>query len=101
MSPQEIERIGTILFGERFRSALASALGVTKGAVTHWLDEQPPAPGPVIASLKAWMVIYQTTGRRPPISPESDEEFDPDKARNKGGRPKGARYAKILVGEPF
>lgn len=99
MSPQEIERIGTTLFGERFRSALASALGVTKGAVTHWLDGKPEAPGPVKAALRAWMAIYEATGRRPPISPDSDQEFEPAKASNMGRRPKGGRYAKILLGE--
>ena len=101
MSPQEIERIGTTLFGERFRSALASALGVTKGSITHWLDGKPPPPGPVIASLKAWMTIYEAFGRRPPVSPGSDEEFQIEKASNMGRRPKTGRYAKILLEDPF
>lgn len=95
MAPHEIERIGTALFGERFRSALASALGVSKGAITHWLDGKP-VPGPVIAALAAWKEIFETTGRRPPIAPGSINQFNPNKKEKRGRNTKMSKYSKII-----
>ena len=93
MSPAELDRIGTALFGERYQSDLASALGVTRGAVSHWMNEKP-VPGPVIAALYAWMEIFEATGIRPPISPGSNERFSPGKLNRRGRPPK---YARLLA----
>ena len=96
MSPQELERAGTALFGERFRSALASALGVSKGAITNWLDGKP-IPGSVIAAIKAWLRIHELSGELPPISPGSDQAFDPASAPTRGRKPK---YVGLLDAAP-
>lgn len=96
MAPAEIERIGTMLFGARFRSALASALGVSNGAVTHWLDGKP-VPGPVIAALEAWAEAYEERGRLPPISPGSKTRFaKPGADAPRSGRPPKSKYARLI-----
>lgn len=92
MSPQELERAGIALFGERFRSALASALGVSKGAITNWF-QGTPIPGSVIAAITAWLRIKELTGELPPSSPGSDQAFDPSLTQTRGRKPK---YAGLL-----
>lgn len=87
MSPKELERAGTTLFGERFRSALASSLGVSKGAITNWLNGQP-IPGSVIAAINAWLRIKALSGELPPVAPGSDQTFDPAALPTRGRKPK-------------
>ena len=87
MSPQELERAGIALFGARFRSALASALGVSKGAITNWLDGKP-IPGSVIAAVTAWLRIQELSGELPPATPGSDHAYDPASAQTRGRKPK-------------
>lgn len=96
MAPAEMERIGIMLFGARFRSALASALGVSNGAVTHWLDGKP-VPGPVIAALAAWEEAYLRNGRLPPVSPGAASRFKRPKADfDQRGRPPKSKYGKLM-----
>lgn len=65
MTAEELRRAAILLFGERgWMSRLAEALDVDRSTVSRWFAGLP-IPGPVAAALKAWLLLYETTGRGP------------------------------------
>ena len=58
MTPEELRRSAILVFGERgWMSRLAEALAVDRSTVSRWFAGLP-APGPVIAAVEAWLIIY-------------------------------------------
>ena len=65
MAPEELRQAAITLFGERgWMSRLAEALAVDRSTVSRWFAGLP-APGPVVAAVEAWLIIYGLTGLRP------------------------------------
>jgi hypothetical protein len=65
VSPEELRRTAILIFGERgWMSRLAEALGVDRSTVSRWFAGLA-IPGPVAAAVRAWLLLYQLTGRRP------------------------------------
>jgi transcriptional regulator with XRE-family HTH domain len=65
MTPEALRQAAITLFGERgWMSRLAEALGVDRSTVSRWFAGLPP-PGPVVAAVRAWLVIHRLTGLRP------------------------------------
>ena len=89
MTAEELRRAAIVLFGERgWMSRLAEALAVDRSSVSRWFAGLP-VPGPVAAAVKAWMTLYELTGRRPiedGAGPVPDEPAEPDELRKSGGR---------------
>ena len=65
MTPEALRQAAITLFGDRgWMSRLAEALGVDRSTVSRWFAGLPP-PGPVVAAVEAWLILYQLTGLRP------------------------------------
>lgn len=65
MTAEELRRAAILLFGERgWMSRLAEGLGVDRSTVSRWFAGLP-IPGPVAAAIRAWVLLYQLTGRLP------------------------------------
>lgn len=44
LSPEQLKEIGILLFGPKFKIALADFLGVDRRRINHWLDGDRPIP---------------------------------------------------------
>ena len=65
MTAEELRRAAITLFGEKgWMSRLAEALGVDRSSVSRWFAGLP-VPGPVAAAVRAWLELYEITGRLP------------------------------------
>jgi hypothetical protein len=65
MTPEELRRAAITLFGDRgWMSRLSEHLGVDRSSVSRWFAGLP-APGPVAAAVRAWLVLYEVTGCAP------------------------------------
>lgn len=65
MTAEELRRAAITLFGERgWMSRLAESLGVDRSSVSRWFAGLP-VPGPVAAAMRAWLILYDLTGKRP------------------------------------
>jgi hypothetical protein len=65
LTAEELRRAAIALFGERgWMSRLSEALGVDRSSVSRWFAGLP-VPGPVGAAMKAWLLLYELTGKRP------------------------------------
>ncbi len=83
MTPENLRQAAITLFGERgWMSRLAEALGVDRSSVSRWFAGLP-APGPVVAAVEAWLMLYELTGR----GPEELGRLDQIKPSGEGGEP--------------
>jgi hypothetical protein len=53
MKPETIDRLGKLLFGERYVSALADQLGVARHTVIGWVNGQWNCPPHQIEQLRS------------------------------------------------
>lgn len=53
MTPDEMESAAQIIYGMRWQTALARALGVTDRTVRRWYAGEAPIPGPVEVAIRA------------------------------------------------
>jgi hypothetical protein len=68
MGPSEVEAIAKRLFGERWKAALARALGVEFTTLFRQVKEDRIS-GPVACALNAWDLILKTQNLLPPAAP--------------------------------
>lgn len=56
LSPSELANIGHLLYGERWKTELASHLGVSRQTIIRWSNGSHPVPKDVIVEvhLLAW-----------------------------------------------
>lgn len=88
MTPESLRQAAITLFGERgWMSRLAESLGVDRSSVSRWFAGLP-APGPVVAAVEAWLLLYELTGRRP----EELGQLDQIKPSGEGGEPPNHRF---------
>jgi transposase-like protein len=92
MGPSEVEAIAKRLFGERWKAALARALGVEFTTLFRQVKEDRIS-GPVACALKAWDRILTTQNLLPPAAP--GEEFRD--AANAKKHKKLTSYAKAIL----
>lgn len=93
MSPAELNRMATQLFGPRYQSRLAVALGILPSTVSRWLSGAVAVPGPVIAALTAWMRLHEL-GIAPPPAPGTETPDDPPATTP---RPRSGRKPKYVA----
>lgn len=103
MTPDDVEQKAKALFGENWKHALARSLGVNYSTLWRQMS-QDNIPGPVIAAVKAWTVLFETLGVRPPIEPggpvvsaKEDVEAAYGEKKKPGGRRKASSaYSKLI-----
>ncbi len=69
MTPDRLRSCGEALYGERWQSALATALGVTDRTVRRWVSGENEPPESVVAeirdlALKALQTLPRETEKR-------------------------------------
>lgn len=65
MTPEEFERAGKKLFGEKWKPPMARALGIDPTMVWRYQTGGTAIPGPVRAAVKCWLQALRTTGKKP------------------------------------
>lgn len=103
MTPDDVEQKAKALFGENWKHALACSLGVNYSTLWRQLS-QNNLPGPVIAAVKAWTVLFETLGVRPPVEPdgpvvsanEDPEDVYGEKKKPGGKRKASSPYSKLI-----
>lgn len=96
MEPSELEVIAGRLFGQHWRGALARALGVDY--TTLWRQVSGDRiPGPVQSAVRAWQLLYDLQGLRPP--PEPGQPFLPPGSDTSAyaGKPKKPKRNKKIT----
>ncbi|MTH95158.1 hypothetical protein [Roseibium sp. RKSG952] len=103
MTPDEVEQKARALFGENWKHALARSLGVNYSTLWRQMS-QNNIPGPVVAAMKAWIVLFESLGVRPPIEPggpvvppkEDVEDVYGVKKKPGGKRKATSTYSKLI-----
>ena len=90
MTPEALRQAAITLFGERgWMCRLAESPGVDRSSVSRWFAGLP-APGPVVAAVEAWLMLYKLTGLRP----DELERLDRIKPSGEGAEPPIHRFRK-------
>lgn len=100
---QNVEAEAEKLFGKKWKNQLRKALGIDGSTLWRYLSGDE-IPGPIVATIRAWVLIKRLTGLSPPFI---IDDFKPERIplpedayRRKpdGSKPrKSAKYARLIT----
>lgn len=65
-----IEAAAALLFGKKWKRPLCKALGIDTSTLWRQMNAPEP-PGPIVAAIRAWLLIKRLAGLSPPFEVDS------------------------------